>query len=228
MEEKVDIAKVMEKIHKLLALAGENGLKQDNINEGSAAMKKAMELMDKHGLRFAEFQKDQKSGKSSLKEKGIRMASNKNKKWVGSLIANISKIFSCEVVILWDANLEQYYNVLGYPADIELLTWYFNFLKIRIGKLGEANTNGVREKESYCYGVCHNVVRRLKEMYKKVQEQESATTTALVIAKNEIVTAEFAKKWPRCKTRKVGIDTNNSAYAKGFMDGDKIPLNKHS
>ena len=212
-EEKVDISKVMDKIQKLLALAGENGLRQDNINEGSAAMKKAVELMDKHGLRFADFQSDKKSGKSSLKEKGIRMASNANKKWVGMLINNIGLIFSCKTIILYDDKMEQYYNILGYPADIELATWYYNFLKIRIAKMGEANSNK-RDKPTYCYGVCHNVLGRLREMYKKVQEAEAAATTALVIAKNEMVTKEFAERWPRSKSKSVSIPRND-AYYKG-------------
>ena len=223
-EENVDISKVMDKIQKLLALAGENGLRQDNINEGSAAMKKAVELMDRHGLRFADFQNDKKSGKSSLKEKGIRMASNTNKKWVGLLIGNISSIFSCKVIILYDDKMEQYYNVLGYPSDIELATWYYNFLKIRIAKMGEANATK-RDKATYCYGVCHNVIGRLKEMYKKVQEAEAASTTALVVAKNELVTKEFAERWPGSKSKSVSIPRND-AYYKGYADGHNISLTK--
>ena len=217
---KEDRDKAMDKIQKLLALAGENGLKQDNVNEGSSAMKKALELMEKYGLRFADF--DKETGKSNVQQSRIPAADKRNGDWCGILINGISKIFNCRMVVTGDE-----YSIFGGSGDIDMLVWYYKFLKIKIARMGTPYNNNVKDKNNYCYGVTIKVLNRLKEMFEEAEALQTPETKALVLVASQDVEDAMNKAFPTLKQKTCrNINRNDILASRGYRDGDKVPLNK--
>lgn len=215
--------KVLERIKKLLALAGENGFTNDNENEAKAAFRKAAELMEAHGLAIADINKE--TGKvSGIDQFSIRQGQAKYRIWANPLAGILAKCFDCRVILV-----EENQVVVGVKSDIELFTWYYNFLKIRIARNASTKFRLVADQKTYGTGCVAALRTRLLDMFTKVREEvRTEQTKALVVVKKQEVDKTFKKWFPHTKKHspKRKLTGSSEAYNAGVRDGQTMALNK--
>jgi hypothetical protein len=221
--------KVIEKIRKLLALAGENGFKNDNENESRLAFRKAAELMEAHGLAIADI--NTKTGEvSNIQNFTLRQGLEKYRVWANSLIACLAKCFDCRVVLLQSSRTHEddQQVVIGVKSDVDMVIWYYNFLKIRIARGASTKFRLQADQKEYGKGAVAALRVRLEEMFVKVrQEIRTAETTALVVVKNREVEKKFQEMFPKTTpVRHKPVNGSRAAYMQGIVDGQRMGINQ--
>lgn len=216
--------KILNRIKKLLALAGENGFTNDNKNEANAAFKKAAALMEKHGLAIADVNAE--TGEvSDIMNVKIRQGQGKYKIWANQLAAILAKCFDCKVILVGPENQA----FIGTKSDVELCIWYYNFLKIRIARGASKKFHYVRDQKTYGLGCVSALRDRLYNMYLTAQEEvRSEQTKALVVVKNKEVEKAYKKFYPDAKegrAQKFNFGSM-SAFHAGIKDGKSMAINQ--
>jgi hypothetical protein len=215
---------VLNKIKKLLALAGENGFTNDNENEANAAFKKAAALMEKHGLAIADVNSE--TGEvTDIQNVVIRQGQGKYKVWANQLAAILAKCFDCKVILIGADNQA----FIGTKSDVGLCIWYYNFLKIRIARGASTKFHYVKDQKTYGLGCVSALRQRLYDMYLKAQEEvRSEQTKALVVVKNQEVEKRYNELYPNARktqARKFSMGSS-SAFHAGLRDGSKMTINQ--
>lgn len=179
--------KVVDKIEKLLALAG-----SDNENEAKAAMMKAQELLAKHKI-----DKEQIGRREEEENPVIYLSAGPFKEeWTIMLSAVISDNFRCHSVSAYKNRETFRIRFYGYEEDAEICVNIFNYAIKVIRKrfmtlkaiYAEAGRNFEKnEKMNYVSGFCQG----LEENFKEQKDQNEFLALALLVPKavNDYVNA---------------------------------------
>jgi len=214
--------KILERVKKLLALAGENGLRNDNENEAKAAYRKAVMLMEEHGLAISDINKN--GSVSNIDRTFIRQGLEKYRIWANPLSAVLAKCFDCRVVLVGDSQA-----FIGTKSDIELMTWYYNFLKIKIARMASDKFTKQADQKAYGVGCMLALKTRLEQMFIKVQEEvRTDTTKALVVVKKAEVDKATSNFYPKLRQQRARSfsEKSNHAFYRGLEDGKKIGIGR--
>ena len=214
--------KILDKIQKLLALAGENGFSNDNENEARVAFRKAAELMEEHGLGMADINTN--GERSSVLDFTINSGQEKYKVWSTRLLNSLSMCFDCKCILLGKSTEM---CVVGMKDDIDMIVWYFNYLKIRIARAASTKYNLIGDQKSYGLGCVTSLHARLQEMFVKVREEvRTETTTALVVVKNKEVENKYKSLFPDARLNKKEVHFKRDSYVNGWEDGRKMGIGR--
>jgi hypothetical protein len=214
--------KVLDKIRKLLALAGENGFTNDNEHEAKVAFRKAAELMEEHGLGMADI--GSKGEKSNILDFKIRAGIEKYKVWSTRLMSSLAMCFDSKCITLGGSNDM---IVVGMKEDVEMIVWYFNYLKIRIARAASTKYSTIGDQKSYGLGCVTSLHKRLQEMFVKIREEvRTETTTALVVVKKKEIDNKFKELFPSARMVKSNPKVRNGSFNHGFEDGKTMGIGR--
>jgi len=197
---------VIEKVKKILALAGNN----PNQHEAIAAALKAQELMAKFNINESELGDE-------LTEESINsmecVVSGKAQKWRLSLAVVIAKNFRCKVY-LSNGNVTFY----GYDNDVAIAKEVFLSMYAIGVKLSNKEKKEARKESGTAKGVrntfCLGFVNGIKSELEK-------QCTALMIVTPKEVDEKYNQemKFGRTRSASLTVSTNAAVYAKGFQAG---------
>lgn len=171
--------KVIDKIEKLLALAG-----SDNENEARAAMVKAQELMAKY-----EIDRERVQGKGQKERPVIYLSGGPFKdEWVNMVASVIAENFRCRCITVQMRGTGGSFRIrfYGYEEDAEICINIFNYAVKVVRKrfvtlraiYAEAGKGFRRnEKMNYISGFCQGLDRNFEEQKKQSQSFALALVT---------------------------------------------------
>lgn len=232
---KVDIKKIITRIRKLLAMAGD----QSSQNEAAIAASRAAKLMADYNLAMADvIAEDLRNDGNVVNETMTDMTyARAYPTWVNSLSVKVARLFDCEVRLTnkyWEKDNVNHVqlSVFGYKSDVEVAKYVFIFLLTTAQRMAQqawdekselykSKVSGhVSWKRQYCLGIVDGISERLDELYKK-PEVLASTGTSLVVMKKEVI----EKKFGVFEYTQTHTETDHG-YGDGVRDSDKIALSK--
>ena len=196
--------KMIEKIQKLLSLAGNNPSEA----EAAAALRKAQELMAKYSLSVSEA-----SGKT-YKYTSLPCHHYHNVAVRFPLANIISKSFRCKAILVGEI-----IHMFGREEDAKAAVECFNFCYAWMQRVGNKLIAEAREKTGTAKGVFNSYAAGvLKGLTTSLEE--GCTTLAIVVP--EDVTKNFEETYKNlgsCKRSMQFGEFNGAAYTKGLKDG---------
>ena len=195
---------MIEKIQKLLSLAGNNPSEA----EAAAALRKAQELMAKYSLSASEA-----SGKT-YKYTSLPCHHYHNVAVRFPLATIISKSFRCKSILVGET-----IHMFGREEDAKAAVECFNFCYAWMQRVGNKLIAEAREKTGTAKGVFNSYAAGvLKGLTTSLEEG----CTALAIVVPEDVTKSFEKTYKNlgsCKRSMQFSEFDGAAYTKGLKDG---------
>ena len=204
MENKRDekVEKILEKIKKLLALAGNNPSEE----EAKSASLKAQQLMNEYNLTLSEVDGEDKR----LEFSDSRFVCGGDNQWKFSLSQVIAKNFRCESYWLGKKIVVFY----GYKADCEIAKEVFGFLfnvcKKRMTQVADKAYNELGSSKGVRYSYTTGFVKGIKEVL-------DAQCTALMIVTPVEVKENFkemSKDWKQLSISR----SDSKAFSKEFYE----------
>ena len=201
------IEKILEKIKKLLALAGNNPSEE----EAKAASLKAQKLMNEYNLTLADCDNDKK-----LEITDSKFNCGGDNKWKFELSMVIADNFRCKVYWL-GKKIAVFY---GYKTDCEIAKEVFGFLfnicKKRITQVADKAYNETGSSRGVRYSYTKGFVAGIKEVL-------DAQCTALMIVTPKEVTESYevmAKDFKNFEVKRSdGKKFSKEHYEQGIRDG---------
>jgi len=231
MSEKVS-DKLIEKIQKLFALAGNN----PNEQEAQLAAAKAHELLVEHGLSMSEVE-GHENGNTEFVEEIVSIGTKKVPRWEGYLAVTVSERFYCKVIKMnkWkDGDWNYYYTFVGRPNDCRVASYTFEFLRsaakkcadkywkdIKVSGESWKYKHGKGEKAAYQLGFVVGVKETLMAQIKKEQEM------GLIYVGPSGLNKYYEDKYNPSKGKKSGIKfkASQNSYNQGYEDGKETIVN---
>lgn len=213
--------KVIEKIEKLLALAG-----SDNENEAKSAMVKAQELMAKY-----EIGRERVYGKGHGERPVIYLSGGPFKdEWVNMVATVIAENFRCRCITVKMRKTGGSFRIrfYGYEEDAEICINIFNYAVKVVRKrfvtlraiYAEAGKNFRRnEKMNYISGFCHGLDRNFEEQKKQSQSFALALVTPEAVNRyvNELPGLVLKETFKYERNRE-----NALLRSMGYVDGESF------
>lgn len=208
--------KIISKIEKLLALAGNN----PSETEAQAAMLKAQQLMAEHNLDMAQFQDKPQEKKEAVTEffKGYH-----NTAWAISLAKVICNNFRCNLLRSRGYGLV----FIGLKDDVAICKAVFTFasqtLEKNMMKLRRQYRKQGKPTDGISGDYAAGFIAGLRDKYQEQVEKNNwgliLVKDALVEQKTEEVINHKAKAYsPKAKAR----SWDDSLYSKGYHDGKNL------
>lgn len=202
--------KILEKIEKLLALAGNN----PNENEAMDAALKAQELMAKYNIELADVEGPGKSETIVMETYAPKANCHYVRKWRYNLASIVAKNFCCKTYVI-NSETTVFY---GYEKDAKIAVEVFKFLFETGNKLANRyylkckkegrETKGVLN--TYLVGFCDGIKEAL---------DKQCTALMIVIPKEvEEAYAEHSKGFGTM-TNNLRMSSDSRAYSEGKTEG---------
>lgn len=199
---------VIEKIQKLLALAGNNPSEA----EAGAAALKAQELMAKHGVKLADLQ-EMEATVEEIKVESYNTGAGRA--WKYDLARVISKNFRCK----WFMHGRRWVAFYGHETDAAAAKEVFQFLFKQGHRLADREVHRAFAKTGFTAGVynsfCEGFVRG-------VQDKLDAQCVALMIVMTEDVKKgyeEYSTKFKQAPLQMKATGFDADAYNNGRTEG---------
>ena len=214
-----DIAedRVLERIRKLLALAG-----SDNQHEAEVAMKRAHELMLRHNIEQAAIEQ-------TYEVRHLGTPSSRANTVEADIVGLLTEFFFVEVIrvpmyLPREGKHVAIFEVMGSHANVEMAVHAFHFLLATAERLwrenrGDARVRSGRDRIAYQSGV----IRGFRE--KLVAERVELKGTGLVWRGDSGLADFYRARYPRIRTIRRSVRLNH-AHAAGREAGRNVVLNK--
>ena len=208
-----DHEKVLERIRKLLALAGNN----DNLNESAIAAAQAAKLMERHQIMAADVDSGEED--EDVAEFNFGPFLRRKSTWQGALAKVIADAFGCAVC--WDGPS---LLIAGRPKDVEAAVIARDYCHGEIDRLTAyfASGRGRGFGVSFRMGCVHSIGLAIeKERAELRQEMQGhVSETALVVVDQRA--NEAHESFGKTKKIRSNLQANDVAYATGIVTGRDI------
>lgn len=199
-----DMNKMLEKVRKLMALAGNNPSEQ----EAQAAALKAQELIAKYNLDMS------KETGEKINYKFLQAVHSNNEGYRKPLAVAIADNFRCKAIVIGNM-----INFFGREGDVEACVEMFNYLYRVSHNIGLKLERQARKEGRNTHGVANSY---WTGFIVGLKDALGAQSKALAIVVPEDVKQEFTKTFPNLRKgsggmRNTGLDKD--AYNKGREDG---------
>lgn len=201
-----DMNKMLDKVQKLLALAGNN----PSEGEAKAAAMKAQKLIAQYNLDLSAL-----SAEEVIQYKLLRAEHPNNNGYRGSLASIIAPNFRCKAIYL-GAQI----HFFGREGDVDTCVSVFNYLYKTMRTNGCRQERIARKEGRSAHGVANCY---WSGFMKGLKDELGAQSKALAIIVPEDVKDKFGEKFPkvgvanRMGVRHTGYDKD--AYDSGYNDG---------
>lgn len=227
----MDNEAIKKRILALMAKTTENGCTEE---EAMAAAEKVQQLLHDYQLDLSDLKI-----KESQCTQGTYEAQQKTDPMVMHVLTAIAYFTDTKVWKSWDHNTGwRTYEFFGLEHDVMIAEYVTKICDWAIIWGGEdfkdtqtwkmsGKSQKARLKQDYQYGMACRLAERLREMKDKQRFEDKQTTGRdLVVVKDAVVEAEFAKLDLNLRSsRSKGRNVNPEAYASGRAAGDKVALN---
>jgi hypothetical protein len=213
--------KPVKKIQKLLALAARDPESEES--KSAAAM--AAKLMAKYEISC--FELKETNEKTKFVEERFEATIESDVKWQMLLATGIADTFDC-VVARFDRRDGKHWIFFGAESSIELCSWYFKFLRTKIGKMGSDLYKDKQKKAKYCLGAVLSVSQTLERLFVVKQQHLDKTTKDLVIHRKDQILDHISNRFGAFREESFNVDhtTHQEAFRNGLRDGRNVPLQK--
>jgi hypothetical protein len=175
-----DIDKVIERVKKLLALAGNN----TSSAEATTAAALANKLIEEHRLSIADLENKEGSFiEPIVEDEGYIYQSGRITQWRASLVRILTHQYGCVHWndCTWESGRQvSRYRLIGKKSDIELVNFMYSWLSTECTRLSTAEAKGRGRVfvASYCEGFVDGINIQFKAS--RIQAQATATSAAIV------------------------------------------------
>lgn len=201
-----DMNKIVEKIQKLLALAGNNPSQE----EAETAALMAQKLIAKYNVDMAEA-----SGQPEIQYKLLKATHPSNNGYRSPLAVIIANNFRCKAILLGPE-----VHFFGREGDVDACCEVFNYMYRISRKKGAALERQAREEGRSTHGVANAYWDGFMAGLQKSLDKQCK---ALMIVTPQDVKDKFQERFPSTRAakgfgqRRMGYDLD--AYNEGFRDG---------
>lgn len=225
-----DRAKALEKVRKLLAMAGDG---RGNTNEAEAAARQAAALMAKFNIESAEAQlKDLCSDEPDLDQAlvypsyyGDTVRTKTLPAWAGILAVGVARLTQTKV----DGYKKDGYAVArfsGYRTDVVFAEWLFQLLCRAVYDESTSTPFDRVGRNDFRHAAAARLQSRMMELRRQQEQELAASTeagTALVVVDKKL--AVIAEHFGEQRTSKnVRSTRDHSAASAGRQFGDKVAI----
>lgn len=202
--------KILEKIEKLLALAGNN----PSENEAISAALKAQELMAKYNIELADVQGEKPV--DNIVEETYTPKANQHyvRKWRYKLSNIIAKNFCCKTYSINRDAIAFY----GYEKDAKIVVEVFKFLFETGNKLANRYYLKCKKEGKETRGVLNTYLVGFCDGIKEVLDKQCTALMIVTPKEVEEAYAEHSKGFGRVNSR-LTISNDGRAYNEGKTDG---------
>lgn len=221
--------KIIERVQKLLKLAGNN----TNENEALAALEKAQAILAEHNLTMAEIGDLPEAESEDQKRQTLDTETNmpeRYNRWIWNAVgkANGCYVVSCR------PNPKKYrtvYTMVGRRVNTIVATQMALYLCQTMKRLcnqaaKDAGRTDFNWKNAYLIGMATRLCQRIAEM--RTKQEQQATGNALVVwsAEEDKLNRAFAEAaFPGIRSiKKSSVKYNGAAMAKGGADANNVSL----
>lgn len=209
----VEVDRVLERIRKLLALAG-----SANQNEAEVAMRRAHELMLRHNIEHAAQRTFEVRHLGDPRRRGTRVEAD-----IAGLLSLFFfvQVIRIPVYLPREAKYGHVYEIAGTHANVEMASHVWAFLLATAARLWDEHRRSHRGRDrlSYQCGVVRGFAEKLKA------ERTELVGTGLVWRGDSQLDEFFGKRNPRVVTRSRTIRLDG-AHAAGREAGRSVVLHK--
>ncbi len=209
-----DYEKALERIRKLLSLAGNN----DNLNEAAAAAAAAAKLMERHQILAADVDSgDEKD--EDVEHSSFGPSLRRKSTWQGALAKVISDAFGCATC--WDGSS---LKIAGRSKDVEAAVIARDHCHHEIDRLtaffaaGRGRGFGVAFRIGCVHSISQAIEKERAELRQEMQGHVSETALVVVDQRANEARESFGKLH---KVRS-NMQGNDLAYATGIVSGRDI------
>lgn len=227
--------KTIEKLQKLLALAG-----SDNEHEAALAMSKAEDLMREHNLSVADVAIN--GSGADVQSDAVYGTAKTYQSWVGSLAVSISRAFNGEVISGRSNGCWKLTFIAG-RTDLAIIVDLFARLQETIKRMSrqyvkrEADFHpGIRREmlhKSYRLGMIETIKARLMQLKRNTTPDDVSknayglTGKELMTVKDQAVAQKVREIFPNLKKGRASTKTvHSTAYSQGKADGHTVSLHR--
>lgn len=226
---------VLRRVQKLLAIAQDD---RANPNEAAAAAEQAEKIMRKFQIDNAEIlTKRMKAGSDLATGDVVATAKTNGTKvvrvppWAQWLAVAVGRLNDCGVRIQRTREGEACIRFYGYEADVKVACWTFDYLVATTNRLCTAFRKDPRYivggrpvMNSYRQGVSQGILGAIRKLAaeKEAEVARLSTSTALVIVKQQAITAQYGDF--EYGSKKTTTTRNVDAYAAGRVEGSKVDV----
>jgi len=228
MTSSIDRESIIERVQKLLALAGNN----NNVNEAAAAMARAQRLMLEHKLAAAELatqmdDADDEIGVIAVDEVGDFLLA-----WKPLLMSSVARASCCRAVeykvVTPDGRKGVRFKVIGTESDASYVAYVYRYLCAEIDRLCdlEAKGKGFGFRNSFRRGAVDTIGSRLhRERAQVVKDQaDSGKALAILSKSSDAVDAYIKQKFGKLRSSSTSAPGNSFGYGAGRKAGEKIAI----
>lgn len=218
----------IEKIKKLLILAASD----PESEEAKTASVLAGKIMAKHGIDMEQIDLGKK--KSEVGTSNYDLINKPDNVWVEILAVWSAELFDCQLILVKNARRistdETFhrYIFVGKSHDLELVLWFFKYLRLRISKKGSDAYKEPKLKREFCYGATLAVCERIKNIIenKKQNIEKADVGSALMVQKDKEIEDFLNTNFDLVKSKRKQFEPKNrDPYLEGKRLGENIPLN---
>lgn len=234
-------ARILEKIKKLLAFAGDS---RGNPNEVAAAARQVEAMLRKYNLEMSDVIMDELNADSDavgdatffLRYRKRSKVYDTLPKWANWIAVRTAKLFDCHVVAVKaqaapGADYEAAFRFFGYQTDLVICTWMMDYFLAEIFRASKKHPEivGRRAHDAFRDAAAMVLCQRLLEV---VEERERAARgpsgatpgTALVVRKQQAIEDKYGT-FEYGKPSKLREDYDVDAFVKGAEAGRQISIN---
>lgn len=228
-------SEVAEKIKKLLELS-----KSCNEHEAALAAQKAKEILEKYNMTLTDVQihtseMDElymKILKKGMMKQGEKVYYKKLPHWC-LYLCHIDQYFNTTFILHRKSGI----SVLGAKADVEVVSYVYQYLVKEIERLTEVHMGGFKGmpfttqmgiRQAYAIGAAKGVVGKLKDEAQVRATPRTASGSDLVAVKGDALKKFVGMKYPRLGKASVKsrLRLDLSSMAKGMEDGRNITIRR--
>lgn len=209
---------VIQKIQKLLALAGNN----PNENERAVAMERVHELLAKYNLSLLDVENAKFSDVTMIHAMHI-----KKERWIHFLLNAVCRLYYTRHLTA-EVKRKEWPIFIGTSENIQATISVVTFLVETIKRQARERFSSSKDKRSFCVGATNAIIDRAKAIIERAEGAPTTGTQLMVLtdklqAKND----EFISGLQNVIDRK-GRDTNSNvnpyAYVAGLIEGRRLSL----
>jgi hypothetical protein len=219
IETRTQEEKVIERVRKLLALAGSS-----NEHEAAAAAAKAQELLLKYNLSTASVEGETPTEEAV--QKVFTDHDNYSMGWRSTLLSAICAATSCKMVQQksYQHAFAKRFWIFGKESNVEVAYYLYEYLVKELLRVGPKPSN-TPYAHAWRMGACVSVHQKLMATFVEFRDA-SPTTIALVVVNDSAALALRDKTFPKLSKSRSGRISDSEGYFQGRADGKNIPIHR--
>jgi Asp-tRNA(Asn)/Glu-tRNA(Gln) amidotransferase C subunit len=216
-----DLAKVLDKVAKLFALAGST----TSVEEAACAAAQAEAIIAKYRLQavdvdWVDYASAPHDGSVARADEPL-WSGRRSQLWVEELAKFLCEHYGCYAYVNSEDRTTQYV-IVGRPSDVELCRYMFGWLSAEITRLS-APERGAKARSSFCSGAVAAVSRTMRRAARAEARAEGAAGAAIVLASRAEEAQRFARQAePGMKVRYTRAREDAAARARGYEAGKRV------